>query len=112
MDDIEYIKETVRKWAENEPRVTRAFIFGSFAKGTNGPDSDLDVAVEIRKTSTEENILAAWICECDGLKNRLDPLITCKLQLEIHDEKISPKVWGYMKEKNMCVYQEESYKKP
>lgn len=39
--------ELVITWAKADPVITRAWIYGSRWKGTNRPDSDLDVAVEI-----------------------------------------------------------------
>jgi predicted nucleotidyltransferase len=42
-------KTHLADWASKNSRIVRLWAFGSRVKGTNKPDSDLDVAVEIRK---------------------------------------------------------------
>lgn len=38
----------VRGWASGEPLVRRVYLYGSRAKGTQRPDSDIDLAVLFR----------------------------------------------------------------
>ncbi len=71
----EMISETlvkrIKKWAESEPLVISAHIFGSRARSDHKPNSDLDVAVKIAKRKGDENILATWIFEKKELLNRI-----------------------------------------
>jgi len=46
--DRERIEEIVRKYAEllrNEMSISSVYLYGSYAKGTNSDDSDIDIAV-------------------------------------------------------------------
>ena len=36
----------IREWARLNPKIARVWIFGSYASGTAGPASDLDIAFE------------------------------------------------------------------
>lgn len=47
-DGIENLCEIVRNWAELQPCVTKAWVYGSRVRGEEKPESDLDVAVEIQ----------------------------------------------------------------
>lgn len=38
-------QQRVGRWAEGRPAVTSVILFGSQARGDNGPDSDWDIAV-------------------------------------------------------------------
>jgi len=47
--DIVELSNIIAKWAKEEALVTRAYVFGSRARNNFQVDSDLDVAVEIKK---------------------------------------------------------------
>ena len=40
-----HIVEFIKAVAKLNPELVKAYLFGSFAKGTNGDDSDIDVAI-------------------------------------------------------------------
>ena len=104
--DIEEIQSVVASWAKNEPLVRRAYIFGSRARDDFREDSDLDIAVEIRKNSGDENVLATWIFEHKNIEERLAKLIPFKLQLENLDGENTPTVLNGVRQSSIMVYEE------
>lgn len=79
---IERLSEIVARWAASEPVVLRAHVFGSRVNGTQGAQSDLDVAVELRPSPGDETLLATWICEAGRLRASLAQLLPVPLDLE------------------------------
>ncbi|MBS0255127.1 MAG: nucleotidyltransferase domain-containing protein [Proteobacteria bacterium] len=78
--------DALRAWAETEPLVVEAYIFGSRAKGISGSDSDLDVALKIAG-ATESERYGNWICLGDTMRNSLGALLPVALDLQaIHDD--------------------------
>ena len=45
--DLETIKGILNNWAASKILINRVWVFGSRAKGTHKPDSDLDIAIEL-----------------------------------------------------------------
>ncbi len=41
------INQAINQWLNEEPSIHFAILFGSFAKGTNRKDSDIDLAIEL-----------------------------------------------------------------
>jgi predicted nucleotidyltransferase len=100
----ESIKKIVAVWAESEPLITKAYIFGSRARDDYREDSDLDVAIEIEKLRNDENILATWITHKKGLEESLSKLIPYKLHLELCDREKTPTVLSGIEKSNIVVY--------
>jgi len=71
----EEVKNKIENWAQSECLVKKAYVFGSRARTDFKEESDLDIAVEIIKSSGDENLLATWIFEADGMKSRLAAVI-------------------------------------
>ncbi len=103
--DIETVKNIIAKWADSEPLVTKAYIFGSRARGDHGEDSDLDVAIEIEMRRGDENKLAIWIFEKQGLEDRLSRLIPFSLQLEHLNGNETPTVLSGVERGSILVYE-------
>ena len=40
------LRSTLAAWAQSKPTIKTLYVFGSRAKGTAGPDSDLDIAFD------------------------------------------------------------------
>jgi len=57
-------------------------LYGSRVSGTNSPESDLDVAVEIEALPGDSSPLATWIGEGSRLSASLAPLLPVPLHLE------------------------------
>jgi len=106
--DIDEIKKVVNGWAQNQPLIKRAFIFGSQARGDSQPDSDLDVAVELHLGADDSNILSTWIFEEDEMKEGLQELIPFKLQLELLDGQKTPRILTAVKESGIMVYEDSN----
>ena len=105
MMDLEQIKIIVAEWAESESLVTKAYIYGSRAKGNYREDSDLDVAVEIEKQHGDTNVLTTWICEGGGLEKRLSAILPFKVQLENIEGAETPIVSSGVKSSSILVYE-------
>ena len=66
------LADALRSWAQGEPNVKRAWIFGSRARGDQRDDSDLDVAVEISQEARGPRTMRGyWISEGDAMQDRL-----------------------------------------
>lgn len=79
--DIEAMAAAVGEWARSQPLVRRAYIFGSRVKGTNRPDSDLDVAIELLPLSGEEDSGLTWHREAQRLKDSIAQIIPVVIDL-------------------------------
>jgi predicted nucleotidyltransferase len=72
-------------WAQQRPGIRRLWIFGSRARGTHRPDSDLDIAFEIDRLPTDQaaeefqtQVRPSWMAELSalfGLKVHLEPMV-------------------------------------
>ena len=102
------IKTIVAKWAESEPLVTKAYIFGSRAKGNYRDNSDLDVAVELEKQPGDSNVLATWICVGDSLEKRLSAMLPFKVQLENLDGAETLIVSSGVRSSSILIYDREA----
>jgi predicted nucleotidyltransferase len=91
--DLTPIAQHTSQWAENHVLIRRLWIYGSRAKGTNRPDSDLDVAFELdplpygtaRDQFHDEK--ARWKAELSGalgLEVHLEPILQAQLSVREH----------------------------
>lgn len=103
--DASELGNIIAEWARGEPLVVRAYIFGSRARGDYREDSDLDVAVEIRRGAGDENVLETWIFERKRMEERLAKLLPYKLQLENLDNSNTPTVLSGIQRSSMLVYE-------
>ena len=79
--------QVLHAWAAGKPFVRRLWIYGSRAKGTARPDSDLDMAVEIDPVGNDEDAGTSFISEAEGWRNELRPLLGgYDLHLEWYDQ--------------------------
>lgn len=51
----------LRQWAEREPLVLALILYGSYARGTANPDSDLDIALVINSEPGDTNPSTTWM---------------------------------------------------
>ena len=93
-------------WARSQPNVRRLIVFGSFAKGTAAPDSDLDVAVEL--DGDEGEALADFIFEEVAWKRQLSKLLGCEFDLHLGGEAAGPVVRQGLVEAAISVYTRRS----
>lgn len=96
--------DIIKAWASDEPLVREAYIFGSRARQTNRPDSDLDVAVKVVAQPGDGREYACWMFEGEQLTSRLQARLPVKLQLEWYDPIETPHVHRGINESSVLVY--------
>ncbi|MGH9459920.1 MAG: nucleotidyltransferase family protein [Vicinamibacteria bacterium] len=83
MVDLDLAKNRLRTWAEGNPLVRALLIFGSYAKGTAQPGSDLDLAVVISPARGDADAFTTWIACGDAWTGELRRLLGFdRVQLE------------------------------
>ena len=54
-------RKAVIEWAQNYPEILEVWLFGSFARGTPSPKSDIDLAVvTVGATAAERDVWIIW----------------------------------------------------
>ncbi|MBN8727697.1 MAG: nucleotidyltransferase domain-containing protein [Xanthomonadales bacterium] len=81
MPSVQELGSIVKTWAEAQPRVSAAYLYGSRVKGTHRGDSDLDVAVELLTRHGKPGSLLDWLQLADELKQSLGALLPVPLDL-------------------------------
>ena len=69
---IEEIKEKLEKILKEQP-VYQVILFGSYAKGTNHEDSDIDVAVIINSDSNVFDLMVELMMLTQNIDLRIEP---------------------------------------
>jgi predicted nucleotidyltransferase len=80
----ESIISTFRKWAIPKPYILRCWIFGSRARGDHRPDSDLDVAIEIRGIGLAETPFSSFSCYREIWRKELEHSFKHIFEHQIH----------------------------
>lgn len=94
------------KWAEEQPLIKRVFLFGSVASGTAGPESDLDIAVQLIGGPSET--FSDYMCERATWAESLEAVIGRKVDLQLLDQERCPDVWGFVQKASILIYERES----
>ena len=99
-------KPILRQWAAENQHVGELRIFGSYAKGTAKPGSDLDIAVRVvRKKPGDTTTWVTALCECPEWEKEL----TQRLGTQADVEDIMAKhVSQYVQEASILVYRDEA----
>ncbi|NGM78791.1 nucleotidyltransferase family protein [Burkholderia multivorans] len=108
--DIVEIREIVTEWAASQPLIRKVWLFGSRVRGTERPDSDIDVAVEVRRLPGDSSEWTTFACERERLSAALQTLFPLPVQLEWYggaDE--TPTVHAGLQESSMMVYEASSH---
>lgn len=104
--DIDEIQSIVAAWAETQPHVVKVWLFGSRVRGTERPDSDIDIAVEVRRQSGDTSAWTTFIFEKDGLRASIQPLVPVPVQLEWYGGEVeTPTIHAALQESSMLVYE-------
>jgi uncharacterized protein len=77
--------EAIARWAADNPRIRRVWVYGSRANGTPRPDSDLDLAVELEPVGDSEETLSVWLAHEGAWHAELQNRISPKVDLEWFD---------------------------
>jgi predicted nucleotidyltransferase len=101
---VEASRERLVAWAQQQPSLRCLWIYGSRAKGTHGPDSDLDVACQIDRLSDRaaaddfrERVFPMWRAELSRLSG-----LTVHLEAHVGD---ASNVAGYVEDSGVLVYE-------
>jgi predicted nucleotidyltransferase len=100
---LEDISRIVGEWADGNEYVAEVWLFGSYAKGTQRPESDIDLAVKIRGRDGEtpsgvwSGDRARWEFELAGLLFR-------PVQIEMLDPDFAPNVVEACQEHGQLLY--------
>ena len=80
--------DSIRDWAQREPRVVRVWVFGSRATGRRRPkhsmatEPDLDIAYELVQVRSDETTFTANFFRKDGWKASLQASLPVALDLQ------------------------------
>ncbi len=104
--DLERAKPILQQWAETNPHIGELRIFGSYAKGTARPNSDLDIAVRVvRKKPGDTTVWITACFECPEWEKELTQILG--IQADVED--ITGKhVSQYVQEASILVYLDEA----
>jgi predicted nucleotidyltransferase len=82
MDMTDEWLDALSKWATSNHNVWALWIFGSRAKGTSQPDSDIDIAIElVPPTNNHNRALWAYIELFDEWKDQLRQAVSWSVSL-------------------------------
>jgi predicted nucleotidyltransferase len=79
------VVRALQKWADKYPVIIRVLVYGSRARGEQRPDSDIDIAVELKSNREDETPFVIWMHEASVWREELQPLVPWRLHLEWHD---------------------------
>ena len=94
----------IAHWAYSKQAIRRLWFYGSRVRGTQHPDSDLDVAIEIDHISTEAETQLHWMDEKAQWLAELQALSPFKVHLEMYG---TPNVNAYLEDCSRLVYERE-----
>lgn len=103
--ELDSIRATVASWASKQPIVQRAWIFGSRVRGTERPDSDVDIAIEVAQLPGDETAFCTFICESDALSEDLQRVVPIQVHLVWHGgPTLTPTVHAGLQESSILAY--------
>ncbi|WP_174425519.1 nucleotidyltransferase family protein [Cupriavidus basilensis] len=104
--DISEIQRLVAAWAATQPLVFKAWLFGSRVRGTERPDSDIDIAVEIRTLPGDSDPLVTFMFEADKLSASLQPLLPYHVHLQWYGGPTeTPTIHAGLSQSSILVYE-------
>ena len=94
-------------WAQTKHSIRSVWLFGSRVKGTNGDDSDLDVAIEL-KYPDPDTALAHWMHEQDTWARELAECLPIVIDLELYQAETTHAIKWSLLEASIKVYEHKS----
>jgi predicted nucleotidyltransferase len=101
MTTLEIPRQILMQWAAAKPTIKTLYVFGSYARGTARPDSDLDLAFNF--TAGVDDGLSELICNIQAWKAELAELtgvIVKDLYLNTDAAARGPKLLVFSREEN------------
>lgn len=95
----------IRAWAGSHAVVRRVWVFGSRARGTERPDSDIDVAVEHDAMPGDSDAFTTAIYEADAWRDELAPHLSAPLDLESYIPGLTTTIQAGLDESSVLVYE-------
>ncbi|MFJ3109969.1 nucleotidyltransferase family protein [Pseudomonas putida] len=92
---LKVMANAVANWAKSEQLIRKAYLFGSRVRGTNSPDSDLDVAVEIATLEGDSCAFTTWTAQAQRLKASIAGIVPVIIDLD----------WYGRSEETPCIHQ-------
>ena len=83
------------------PYVRRIALFGSFARGEEGPESDIDLLVELKPPNERPPLGLQWF----GLEEELSRILGRKVEL-VSARALSPYLRPYVEKELIVLYEE------
>jgi predicted nucleotidyltransferase len=99
--------ETIRRWAELQPIIKRVWLFGSRVRGTETPDSDLDIAVEHGALPGDSDAFTTALCEMKKWRSQLQPIVSMTIDLQSYVPGGTPTIEAGLKESSILLYEKQ-----
>jgi predicted nucleotidyltransferase len=104
MDKLSICKE-LHTWATSQPVIYRVWLFGSHARGEAGPDSDIDIAVEVVPVHADESVTDCWFTHSSKWRSELAARFPFRIQLELLDGLSTPTISRGIARSGVLVYE-------
>ena len=101
--------DAIRSWAGAIPSVDRVSLYGSRARGTPRPDSDLDLAVYVRALDGEH--LDEWINNRQRWQQALSARLGIEVDLEFANEEAEKVVAPAVAREGITIFQRQDESK-
>lgn len=102
--ELQAAADILGRWAVTQRHVLTVYLYGSRVSGSHRPDSDLDVAVGLRRDE-EGDALATFMFEKACWTKQLNERLPFDVHLELADPDDTPCVWSYLNNGCVVVYQ-------
>jgi uncharacterized protein len=100
--------EAIRLWAESLPIIKRVWLFESRVRGTEGPNSDLDIAVEHDSLRGDSDAFTTAICELGSWRTELQPRVSLTIDLQSYIPGITPTIEAGLNDSSQLIYQKRT----
>lgn len=100
--------QAIRRWAESQPIIKRVWLFGSRVRGTERPDSDLDIAVEHDSLPGDSDAFTTAISEVGNWRAQLQPQVSLTIDLQSYIPGITPTIEAGLNDSSQLVYQKRA----
>lgn len=107
-EQLRQVAAIIAGWAQDEPLIARAYLFGSRAKGVDLPGSDLDVAIELdpgRLSANDETEgMTTWFAHKGLWQKVLKERTRQPVHLAWHHPEKTEAVHRGLVEAGYCIY--------